>query len=193
MADLNLKTTYQDDVLDTTVNTQRKFNMIQNDDGTVSFEDVTTYLQVGDSFGALDINTITGAVNQATETASNAVSAASTAQSTASTAKTNAANAQTTANNAYNLAASKSNVLALQTKTVSFSQGAYQHGWATLNVALSGYTPIAITYAYTNLGHKELISGTLLRDNIAYIYINNYSSSEAVSGTVEFGILYVKN
>lgn len=54
MADL--KTTYQDDVLDTSVNEKRKYNMIQNADGTVSFEDVTTYSQVGDSFGAADIN-----------------------------------------------------------------------------------------------------------------------------------------
>ena len=30
--------------------------MIQNDDGTVSFEDVTEYTQTGDSFGAKDIN-----------------------------------------------------------------------------------------------------------------------------------------
>ena len=30
--------------------------MIQNDDGTVSFVDVTDYSQVGDSFGAVDIN-----------------------------------------------------------------------------------------------------------------------------------------
>ncbi len=62
MAELNLKTTYQDDVLDTSVNTQRKFNMIQNDDGTVSFEDMTTYSQEGDIFGAIDINATNEAI-----------------------------------------------------------------------------------------------------------------------------------
>lgn len=62
MAGLNLKTTYKDDVLDTTVNTQRKFKMIQNEDGTVSFEDVTIYSQEGDSFGALDINATNEAI-----------------------------------------------------------------------------------------------------------------------------------
>lgn len=51
-----LKTDYKDDILDTSVNEKRKFNMITNSDGTVSFEDVTTYSQVGDSFGAGDIN-----------------------------------------------------------------------------------------------------------------------------------------
>lgn len=60
----NLKTTYKDDILDTTQNTKRKFNMIQNTDGTVSFEDVTDYSQVGDTFGAADMNAITGTVNE---------------------------------------------------------------------------------------------------------------------------------
>lgn len=54
MADL--KTNYQDDILNTEVNTQRKYRMVQNNDGTVSFEDATDYSQVGDSFGAADIN-----------------------------------------------------------------------------------------------------------------------------------------
>lgn len=60
----NLKTTYKDDVLNTTKNTKRKFNMITNSDGTVSFEDVTEYSQVGDSFGAADVNAITEACNE---------------------------------------------------------------------------------------------------------------------------------
>lgn len=57
MADL--KTDYKDDVLDTEVNELRKYQMIQNEDGTVSFVDVTEYLQVGDSFGSVDVNAIT--------------------------------------------------------------------------------------------------------------------------------------
>jgi hypothetical protein len=58
----NLKTDYKDDILDSTQNLRRKFRMITNDDGTFSFEDVTDYLQYGDSFGALDINAITNAI-----------------------------------------------------------------------------------------------------------------------------------
>lgn len=61
MADL--KTDYKDDVLDTTQNTRRKYQMINNGDGTVSFEDVTEYLQQGDSFGADDINDTNEEVN----------------------------------------------------------------------------------------------------------------------------------
>ena len=62
MADL--KTNYVDDVLDTSVNEKRKYNMIQNADGTVSFVDVTTYTQNGDSFGAKDVNDTNTAVNE---------------------------------------------------------------------------------------------------------------------------------
>lgn len=61
MADL--KTNYVDDVLDTTKNQLRKYQQIQNDDGTVSFVDVTEYTQVGTSFGAKDINDTNAAIN----------------------------------------------------------------------------------------------------------------------------------
>ena len=65
MADL--KTNYVDDVLDTSVNGKRKYNMIQNADGTVSFDDVTTYTQNGDLFGAKDVNDTNTAVNELNE------------------------------------------------------------------------------------------------------------------------------
>lgn len=61
MADL--KTNYVDDVLDTNKNQLRKYRQIQNDDGTVSFVDVTEYTQVGTSFGAKDINDTNAAIN----------------------------------------------------------------------------------------------------------------------------------
>ena len=63
MADL-LRTDYKDDILNTEVNTQRKYRKVQNDDGTVSFEDVTAYSQVGDSFGASDINKTNLAIDE---------------------------------------------------------------------------------------------------------------------------------
>lgn len=62
MADL--KTTYKDDVLNTSANEKRKYNMITNEDGTVSLVDATDYLQVGDSFGAADINATNEKVNE---------------------------------------------------------------------------------------------------------------------------------
>lgn len=58
---------YKDDILDTAKNTRRKFKMINNTDGTVSFKDVTSYIQVGDLFGASDVNEITKEVNKLTK------------------------------------------------------------------------------------------------------------------------------
>lgn len=60
----NLRTDYKDDVLDTSVNTQRKYQMIENEDETVSFVDVTEYLQEGDRFGAADVNVINEAISE---------------------------------------------------------------------------------------------------------------------------------
>lgn len=61
MADLKIN--YVDDVLDATKNQLRKYQQIQNDDGTVSFVDVTEYTQLGTSFGAKDINDTNAAIN----------------------------------------------------------------------------------------------------------------------------------
>lgn len=60
----DLKTNYKDDVLDTSKNEKRKFRMIQNDDGTVSFDDATEYTQQGDNFGAADINATNAKINE---------------------------------------------------------------------------------------------------------------------------------
>lgn len=62
-ASIGLKQDYKDDVLNTVENTRRKFRMISNPDGTFSFEDVTDYSQIGDTFGAADINAMTKLLN----------------------------------------------------------------------------------------------------------------------------------
>lgn len=54
---------FQDDVLNTSVNTRRKYQMINNEDGTVSFTDVTSYTQKGTLFGAKEINEIINFIN----------------------------------------------------------------------------------------------------------------------------------
>ena len=71
MADL--KTNYKDDVLDTSKNEKRKFRMIQNDDGTVSFEDATEYTQQGDAFGAADINATNAKINEQNQSLANKI------------------------------------------------------------------------------------------------------------------------
>lgn len=59
---MSLKTDYKDDIL--AYGNLRKYQMIQNNDGTVSFQDVTQYEQTGDVFGAGDINRTNQAVNE---------------------------------------------------------------------------------------------------------------------------------
>lgn len=58
-----LRTDYKDQILDASVNTQRKYRQVDNSDGTISLEDATTYSQQGDSFGAGDVNATNAVVN----------------------------------------------------------------------------------------------------------------------------------
>lgn len=62
-----LKTNYTNDVLDTAKNRERKYNITENTDGSVSLRDVTVYTQEGTVFGASDMNATNLAVNNANE------------------------------------------------------------------------------------------------------------------------------
>lgn len=64
MAKITLPTNYRDDILNSSAEGKRKYVMSYNQDGTVSFEDVTPYEQVGSDFGAGDINTANEAINE---------------------------------------------------------------------------------------------------------------------------------
>ena len=64
MAKITLPTNYRDDILNPSADGKRKYIMSYNQDGTVSFEDVTPYEQVGSDFGAGDINTANEAINE---------------------------------------------------------------------------------------------------------------------------------
>ncbi len=55
-----LKTDYKDDMFAGA----RKYNLVTNEDKTVSLIDATEYTQEGDSFGANDINATNAAVNR---------------------------------------------------------------------------------------------------------------------------------
>lgn len=59
----NLPVNFKDDILAAT-NPKRKYNFIQNDDGTFSFEDATEYQQTGSDFGAGQINATNDAINK---------------------------------------------------------------------------------------------------------------------------------
>ena len=59
-----LPVNFKDDVLASSMDGKRRYNMITNSDGTVSFEDVTTYSQEGSNFGSAQINNTNGEINK---------------------------------------------------------------------------------------------------------------------------------
>ena len=59
-----LPVNFKDDIVDATVSNKRRYNLINNSDGTVSLDDVTTYKQVGDEFGKEQVNAINSTINQ---------------------------------------------------------------------------------------------------------------------------------
>ena len=59
-----LPTNFKDDILDTSVNARRRYRVYENTDGTIELEDVTEYSQVGDAFGAGQINSTNTEVNK---------------------------------------------------------------------------------------------------------------------------------
>lgn len=59
-----LPTNFKDDIIDTSVNTRRRYRVYENTDGTIELEDVTEYSQVGDVYGAGQINATNTEVNK---------------------------------------------------------------------------------------------------------------------------------
>lgn len=57
------RTDYKNDKLLEEANSKRRFRVIENADGTVSFEDVTEYEVMGDHFGADEVNAIHEGLN----------------------------------------------------------------------------------------------------------------------------------
>lgn len=67
MAKNVLPVDFQDDILAESMNGRRKYQMITNSDGTVSFVDVTEYKQVGSNFGQAQVNATNEAVNESAD------------------------------------------------------------------------------------------------------------------------------
>lgn len=64
MAKQTLPAEFQDDIMNNSMGGRRRYRIINNSDGTISFEDATIYEQVGSNFGAGQINAINQAVNE---------------------------------------------------------------------------------------------------------------------------------
>ena len=56
MAKQVLPTNFMDDILNESMNGKRRWIITQNDDGTYTFEDATTYDQLGNTFGQAQVN-----------------------------------------------------------------------------------------------------------------------------------------
>lgn len=69
MAKAVLPTNFQDDILNASMDGKRRYNQVQNTDGTVSLEDASVYDQVGSNFGAGQINATNKAVNESVDKA----------------------------------------------------------------------------------------------------------------------------
>lgn len=69
MAKATLPTNFQDDILSEAMDGKRRYNLIQNSDGTVSLEDATDYSQIGSNFGAVQMNSTNTAVNESVDKA----------------------------------------------------------------------------------------------------------------------------
>lgn len=63
MAYTPLRTDFKDDILDSS-NYKRKYKQVVNNDGTFSFQDETTYQQVGSDYGAKEVNEERAAINK---------------------------------------------------------------------------------------------------------------------------------
>lgn len=63
MAYTPLRTDFKDDILDSS-NYKRKYKQVVNSDGTFSFQDETTYQQVGSDYGAKEVNEERAAINK---------------------------------------------------------------------------------------------------------------------------------
>ena len=67
MAKATLPTNFKDDILASSMGSKRRYNVINNSDGTISLEEVTDYTQVGSTFGAAQINATNAAANAAAD------------------------------------------------------------------------------------------------------------------------------
>ena len=67
MAIEKLPVDFVDDIINTDTSDKRRYNLINNSDGTVSLEDVTTYRVIGSEFGAEQVNQTNGTVNELIE------------------------------------------------------------------------------------------------------------------------------
>ena len=69
MAKKVLPTNFMDDILNESMNGKRRWTITQNDDGTYTLDDATTYDQLGNTFGQAQVNEMNKAINESVDQA----------------------------------------------------------------------------------------------------------------------------
>lgn len=166
MAWTDLPTDYQDAIW----NGNRKYKMITNSDGTVSFEDVTVYSQKENSFfGADEANAMNAGMN---ELAKNMESVATNAQTAATAAETATAKATAAANSASAASSSQSSAASSASTASSKATAAANSATSAASSASAAATSAeeaavsadeAKTLLYTGAGaHNAIYRGKYL-------------------------------
>lgn len=166
MAWTKLPTDYQDAVW----NGNRKYKMITNSDGTVSFEDVTEYSQKENSFfGADEANAMNAGMNELAENMESVATNAQLAKTSAETATskaTAAANSATAAANSQSSAASSASTASSKASAAASSQTAAANSAteaAASATEAKNSADVAKTLLYTGAGaHNAIYRGKYL-------------------------------
>ena len=187
-----LLTNFKDDILAESMEGRRRYQMITNEDGTVSFVDVTEYEQIGSEFGQAEVNAIHREINRkfdsgdvvdplVAEEAGFAADAKLTGDALREvSAKIDAKN---TSDGILKISASKS-------KSVSI--GAVSSGSVSLDFTTSGYKPVAI-YSVSSNQQGSIPYGIILSGNTLHINLRNTSTSNVSTVTVSAKVLLAKD
>jgi len=153
MAWTNLPTDYQDAVW----NGNRKYKMINNSDGTVSFEDVTEYSQKENSFfGADEANAMNAGMN---ELAANMESVAENAETASTAAQTATTKASEAADSASSAASSKSSAASSASTATSKASAASSSATSAASSASAAATSAGEAAASADEAKTLLYSG----------------------------------
>lgn len=166
------RTDYKNDKLLVSSNTRRKFRVIENSDGTVSFEDVTVYEQKGDNFSADEINAIHGGLNELDATVE--VEAAKLAATSSRTAE-----AYSLAEEADEKADTATNIAKGRNQSIAYTT--YEAMVAALNAMGSDELKVGQNIYIGILGVPDLWVYGVVGTKSEYAY----KSDEAIVSTIE--------
>lgn len=163
-----MKTDWKDDVLAQTMKGKRRYHVYENDDGTVSFIDATQYSQVGDNFGAAELNQIGEEINESVDMITAAVQSA---QASAESAQASADKASEFTPDGYDAFVSRTEShLSTLDESVGNHENLLDNPWFTVNQrGQSEYVGSKYTF---DRWHGST-NGTITKDNGTLTYSSN--------------------